>query len=144
MTKVGKCQYWAEKNTFLLQNYIYNANCYFSSVVNSINYSLLVQACNQGTLLVLVPGLYLITCLACSFDAFSLLSFLCNLIWKIFGLRFIYCFSYEKFVSKFCHRELKSEVAELRHKFWTKVLDAKLRVKSHKLQHCDKLHIAVL
>ena len=60
-----------------------------------------------------------------------------------FCTRFTYCFSYEKVVSNFCHRESKSEVAELRRNFRTKVVGAKLGIKRHKPRHCDKLHIAV-
>ena len=77
-----------------------------------------------------MPGLYQITCSAYSFDAFSFSSFLFNLVWTIFVLKFIYRFSHEKVVSNFCHRESKSEFAELRRNFRTKVVDAKLGVKS--------------
>ena len=52
-------------------------------------------------------------------------------------------FSYKKVLSNFCHRESKSEFAELRSNFRTKDLDVKLEVKSQKPRRCDKLHIAV-
>ena len=70
-------------------------------------------------------------------------SFLFNLIWTILGLKVIYCFSYEKVVSNFCHRESKSAFAELRRNFRTKDLDVKLEARSQKPLRCDKLHIAV-
>ena len=61
----------------------------------------------------------------------------------IFGLSFTYCFSYENVVSNFCHRESKSEFAELRRNFRTKDLVVKLEARSQKPRRCDKLPIAV-
>ena len=85
--------------------------------MNSVKIVLLVLARDQVAILVLMPGLSLITCSTYSFNSFHLLLFLFNLICTIFGPRFIYCFSYVKVVSNFCCRESKSEFAEIRRNF---------------------------
>ena len=108
--------------------------------MNSVKVVLLVRERDQGAILVLVPGLLPFTCSTYSFDIFHF--FLFNLIWKILGPRFIYCFSYEKVVNNFCSRESKSEFAELRRNFRTKVLNVKLEAKTQKSRRCDELQIA--
>ena len=94
-----------------------------SCVVNNINIVFLVRARDQGAILVLV----LMTCRPIHSIFFFFQFYLVKLSWKFFGPRVIYCFLYLKVVSNYCHREVKSEFAELRRKFRTIVLDAKDR-----------------